>query len=197
MLTKYLFTAIVLAVILQRLLEVPYSDRNKAEILQQGGREHGDNLLGLVKVLQVSWWLGMITEVWYLNRPFLPVLAAVALTATITGQVLRYLSMLALKWRWTLPIMTVPKMPVVTSGVYRYLRHPNWLGVILEIAFLPLIHSAYLTAIAFSLANAWLMSQRIQTEERALAENSNYTACFAEKPRFFPDISLKKLANTL
>jgi methyltransferase len=197
MLIKYIFIAIVLAVVVQRLLEVSYSDRHKAEILQRGGREHGDNLLGAVKVLQVSWWLGMIAEVWYCDRPFLPILAAVALTATITGQVLRYLSMQALQWRWTLPIMTVPGMPVVTSGVYRYLRHPNWLGVILEIAFLPLIHSAYLTAIAFSLANAWLMSQRIKAEESALAENSNYMTAFAQRPRFLPVISFSKVANTL
>ena len=197
MLTQYIFTGIVIAVILQRMLEVRISDRHKAEILKRGGQEHGDNLLGAVKVLQVSWWIAMIAEVWYFDRPFVPALAAIALTATIAGQVLRYLSMQALQWRWTLPIMTMPGMPVVTSGVYRYLRHPNWLGVILEIAFLPLIHTAYLTAIAFSLANAWLMSKRIQTEERALAENTNYAAAFANKPRFISFIGLTKTSNTL
>ncbi len=197
MLTKYIFSGIVVAVILQRLVEVRLSDRHKAEILKRGGQEHGDNLLGAVKVLQVSWWIAMIVEVWYLDRPFVPALAAVALTATIVGQVLRYLSMQALQWRWTLPIMTVSGMPVVESGVYRYLRHPNWLGVIWEIAFLPLIHTAYLTAIAFSLANAWLMSKRIQTEERALAENTNYAAAFANKPRFISFIGLTKTSNTL
>ena len=196
MLTKYIFIGIVVAVILQRLLEVRLSDRHKAEILKRGGQEHGDNLLGAVKVLQVSWWVAMIVEVWYLGRPFIPVLAVIALTATMTGQVLRYLSMQALEWRWTLPIMTVPGMPVVESGLYRYLRHPNWLGVILEIAFLPLIHSAYLTGIAFSLANAWLMSRRIQTEEQALSENTNYAAAFANKPRFIPIIGSRKVANT-
>ncbi|MDJ0744471.1 MAG: isoprenylcysteine carboxylmethyltransferase family protein [Xenococcaceae cyanobacterium MO_167.B27] len=195
MLTKYIFMVIVLAVIVQRLLEVRHSDRHKAEILKRGGQEHGDNLLGAVKVLQVSWWIAMIAEVWYFDRPFVPALAAIALTATIAGQVLRYLSMQALEWRWTLPIMTVPGMPVAESGLYRYLRHPNWLGVILEIAFLPLIHSAYVTAIAFSLANAWLMSKRIQTEEQALSENSNYTAAFANKPRFIPFIGSRKVAN--
>ena len=186
MLTKYIFTAIVVAVILQRTIEVRTSDRHKQEILQQGGIEHGDNLLGAVKVLQVSWWIAMLLEVWFLDRPFVPVLAALALAATIAGQVLRYFSMQALGWRWTLPIMTVPDLPVVESGLYRYLKHPNWLGVILEIAFLPLIHSAYVTAIAFSLANAWLMSRRIVTEERALAQNTNYKTAFAHKPRFIP-----------
>ncbi|WP_424102085.1 isoprenylcysteine carboxyl methyltransferase family protein [Moorena producens] len=193
MLTKYIFIGIVVAVILQRLLEVRLSDRNRTEILQRGGKEHGNNLLGAVRILQVSWYIAMITEVWYLERPFMPVLAAFALTATIAGQVLRYLSMQALEWRWTLPIMTVPGMPVVKSGLYRYLRHPNWLGVILEIAFLPLIHSAYLTAIVFSLANAILMSKRIQTEEKALSENTNYASIFANKPRF---LSIRLLQQT-
>lgn len=196
MLTKYIFVLIVVAVILQRLIEMRFSDRNKAEIEQRGGIEHGDNLLNAVKVLQVSWWVAMIAEVWYFDRPFIPALATVAFAATIAGQVLRYLSMQALAWRWTLTIMSVPQMPVVESGLYRYLRHPNWLGVILEIAFLPLIHSAYLTAIAFSLANAWLMSRRILTEEQALAQNTNYAAAFADKPRFIPVMGLKKLANT-
>lgn len=185
MLTKYIFIATVAAVILQRLMEVRLSDRHQAKILQQGGQEHGDNLLGAVKALQVSWWIAMITEVWYFQRPFIPALAVFALAITITGQVLRYFSMQALGWRWTLPIMTVP-LPAVESGVYRYIRHPNWLGVILEIAFLPLIHSAYFTAIVFSLGNAWLMSRRIPAEETALTENTNYGVVFADKSRFFP-----------
>ena len=188
MLTKYIFTSIVIAVIVQRVFEVRLSDRHKNEILQKGGREHGDNLLSAVKVLQVSWWIAMIAEVYYFDRPFVNVIAAIALVATIAGQVLRYFSMQALQWRWTLPIMTVPDLPVIQTGVYRYLKHPNWLGVILEIAFLPLIHSAYLTAIAFSIGNAWLMSRRIITEEQALAKNSNYGAVFANKPRFIPGI---------
>ena len=179
---------IIAAIILQRLLELRISKHNAEYILAQGGREHDDNLLGVVKVLQVSWWIAMIAEVWLLNRPFMPILAAGALVATLAGQVLRYLSMRSLGQRWTLPIITLPHQPVVDSGIYSYLRHPNWLGVILEIAALPLIHSAYFTAIFFSIANAWLMSKRIEAEERALREDTNYAYAFAHKPRFIPAI---------
>ncbi|MBU7583103.1 MAG: isoprenylcysteine carboxyl methyltransferase [Nostoc sp. TH1S01] len=188
MLTKYIFVGVVISCILQRLLEVQLSNRNRAEILQRGGKEHGDNLLGVVKILQVSWWIAMIAEVWYFDRPFIFPLAAVSLSATLAGQVLRYLSMQALGQRWTLSIMTLPDTPVVNTGIYLYLRHPNWLGVILEIAALPLIHGAYLTAIIFSLANGLLMSKRIQAEEKALAERSNYISVFANVPRFIPKI---------
>ncbi len=171
MLTKYLFAGIIFAFLLQRLFELRISRNNETYILSQGGKKHTDNLLGAVKALQVSWLIAAIAEVWYFNRPFNLALAVVAFSATLVGQSLRYLSMQALERRWTLPIMTLPDTPVVHKGIYRFLRHPNWLGVILEIAALPLIHGAYLTAILFSLANALLMSKRIQTEERALAES--------------------------
>ncbi len=192
MITKIIFSGIVLAIFLQRCVEVQISQRHQAYLLAQGGREHGDNHLPLVKLLQLLWFGAMLIEVWGLNRPFVPVLAAIALTAALMGQLLRYLSMRALGRRWTLPIITLPGQAAVHNGIYRYLRHPNWLGVILEITAVPLIHGAYLTAISFTLANAWLMRQRIQTEERALSRDNNYMAIFAHRFRFIPAGDLLK-----
>lgn len=186
MVSKAIFVGIVAAVFIQRLFELRLSQRHVAHILAQGGREHGSNYLWVVKVLQMSWFLLMIVEVWWLDRPFVPALAAIALIATIAGQGLRYLSMRSLGQRWTLPLITIPGAPVVDSGIYRYLRHPNWLGVILEIAGVPLIHTAYLTAIFFSVANVFLMVKRIQSEEQALSEDNNYAYVFADRPRFIP-----------
>ncbi len=196
MITKVIFTLVVVAVILQRLIELRISKKNAAYLLTNGGREYGSNSLWIVKVLQVSWFAAMINEVWWLNRPFIPGLAAIALMLTLAGQGLRYLSMRSLLKRWTLPIITFPGLPVVNSGIYRYLKHPNWLGVILEIAALPLIHSAYLTTIVFSIANALLMSRRIPTEEQALSEDTNYADVFANQPRFIPVIGFIKGANS-
>ncbi|NEO59548.1 MAG: isoprenylcysteine carboxyl methyltransferase [Moorea sp. SIO4G2] len=196
MITKVIFTLVVVAVILQRLIELRISKQNATYLLTNGGREYGSNSLWIVKVLQVSWFAAMINEVWWLNRPFMPGLAAIALMLTVAGQGLRYLSMRSLKKRWTLPIITFPGKPVVNSGIYRYLKHPNWLGVILEIAALPLIHTAYFTTIVFSIANALLMSRRIQTEEQALSEDTNYGDVFANRPRFIPVIGFIKGANS-
>lgn len=186
MLTKYIFVGIILTVICQRLLELRISRNNEAYLLERGAKKHSDNLLGAIKVLQISWFMAAIAEVWYFDRPFSFPLAAVALVATLAGQILRYLSMQALERRWTLPIVTLPNAPVVERGIYRYLRHPNWLGVILEIAAIPLIHGAYLTAIVFSLANASIVSKRIQAEEKALTADSNYAVVFANRPHFIP-----------
>nr|AFV96144.1 phospholipid methyltransferase [Cylindrospermum licheniforme UTEX B 2014]ARU81124.1 CylJ [Cylindrospermum licheniforme UTEX B 2014] len=196
MLTRYIFIGIIFVVFLQRMFELRISRNNEAYMLAQGAKKHSDNLLGAVKVLQISWVIASISEIWYFNRPFSFALAAVALSLTIAGQVLRYLSMQALGKRWTLSIITLPDMPVVDKGIYLYLRHPNWLGVILEIAALPLIHGAYLSAIIFSLANVFLMSKRIQTEEEALVKNSNYTSVFSNRPRFIPKIPLTYQATS-
>ncbi len=170
--TQVFFGIIVVAVILQRLWELNFSRRNEVYLLARGAIKHSDNLLGMVKVLQITWWLAMLLEVWFFSRPFIPLLAVIGILATVTGQILRYLSIRALGKRWTLPIITIPGIPAVRHGIYRYLTHPNWLGVMLEIAGLPLIHGAYLTAICFSIANAFLLNKRMVAEQLALAKNN-------------------------
>ncbi len=97
-------------------------------------------------------------------------LSLLALVTLIAGQGLRYAALLSLGWRWTVRVMTIPGLPPVRNGIYRYLRHPNYLGVVLEILAVPLLHSAYVTAIVFSLANMLLLTARIRTEDRALLE---------------------------
>lgn len=189
--TRLLFTAIVIAVIIQRLLELRISQRHLTTLLAQGGQVQSDNLLPWVKRLQVSWWLAMLAEVWWIGRPWLPGLAALAILLVVAGQLLRYASMQALGNRWTLPIVTVPNQPAIATGIYRYFRHPNWLGVSLEIVGLPLVHSAYGTALGFAIANAFLLRQRIQTEELALSEHNAYQDLFANTPRWLPRWLLK------
>jgi methyltransferase len=193
MLTRNLFLGLIVLIFLQRLIELRISQRNVAAILSKGGQIHGENLLPWVKVLQLSWFLAMIAEVWGFNRPFNPLLASFGVIGLLSGQVLRFLSMKALGWRWSLPIATVPGLPTVNTGIYRYLRHPNWLGVIIEIAALPLIHSAYLAAIGFSVVNALILRQRVQQEETALAETANDRGLFLDTPRFLPKLSIWSL----
>ncbi|MBW4552040.1 MAG: hypothetical protein KME35_13175 [Aphanocapsa sp. GSE-SYN-MK-11-07L] len=192
--TRAIFLVIIAAVVIQRAIELRISQRNVSTLLAQGGRLHGSNLIGVVKALQISWFVGMIVEVWGLNRPFVPLLAVISLMMVIAGQSLRYLSMQALGQRWTLPIVTLPGASAIDTGIYRYLRHPNWLGVSLEIVALPLIHGAYLTAIGFSVANAILIVWRIRAEEKALSEDSNYAQLFKDHPHLIPKFRRIKLS---
>lgn len=184
--TRLLFVVFVLMLALQRLLELRLSRRHEAAILAQGGREYGADHFGWMKALHTAWFVAMLAEVFLLDRPFIPWLALVALVFVIIGQSLRYAAILTLGPRWTVRIMTLPGERPITQGIYGYVRHPNYLGVILEIAAVPLLHTAYLTALLFTLANAALLIVRIRTEERALDLDNQYRRAFADRPRFIP-----------
>jgi methyltransferase len=180
------YVILVLAVAVQRMLEVRVSRLNEAELHARGGLEHAHAQMPFMVALHTAWLVAALAEVLLLDRPFLKVLAVPALIVFCVGQVLRVAAIGALGGRWTVKVMVVPGESPVSRGIFRYLRHPNYLGVILEIAALPLIHGAWLTALVFSVANGVLLRLRIRAEERALAETSDYDARFAERPRFWP-----------
>jgi len=188
MLTRWIFLCLLISLGIQRLLELRLSTRNERHILKVGGREHAPGQFTVMSWMHIAWFLAMIAEVFGLQRPFQPVLALTASLAFLAGQTLRYTAIRTLGERWTVRVMTLPGAKPVTQGIYRFIRHPNYLGVILEIGAVPLLHSAYLTAIFFSIANGLLLAWRIRTEETALKEQNNYEQVFARRPRFLPKL---------
>jgi methyltransferase len=186
MVAQILFLFLLLSLGLQRLAEMRLSRRNEAYMLSMGGSEHSAGHFRVMQVLHLSWFLAMVLEVFVLDRPFIPLLGAAAFFLFILGQTLRYAAIQALGKRWSVRILTVPGELPVARGIYRYIRHPNYLGVVLEIAAVPLIHTAYLTAIVFSTANALLLLYRIRAEERAMVSQGSYAQVFAQTPRFLP-----------
>ena len=118
--------------------------------------------------------------------PALDAACPVALLVFVTGQVLRLSAMRTLGWRWSVRIYTVPSMKPVATGIYRYLRHPNYLGVALEIAALPLVHGGWRTALVYTVLNAGLLAVRIKAEERALEQGGGYRESFERLPRLWP-----------
>lgn len=184
--TQILFAALVLGVAGQRLYELRVSRRNERRILESGGREHAASQMKWMAALHALWLVAMLAEVFFLERRFVLPLAAVAFTVFLVGQTLRVLAMRTLGDRWTVKVMTLPGSPAVHGGIFRWLRHPNYLGVVLEIVALPLIHSAWMTAVGFTVANGVLLSFRIRAEERALSEDSEYAERMGDRPRFVP-----------
>lgn len=170
MVTAWVFTAFVIMLALQRIFELRLSARNEAIIRSRGGVEHVPWQVQAMKVLHAGWFVAMLLEVHILRRPFIPFLSMAALVILLVGQSLRYTAIRSLQWRWTVKVMTLPGLPLVRQGIYRHLRHPNYLGVALEILAVPLLHSAYVTSIFFSLANLLLLNARIRAEETALLD---------------------------
>lgn len=186
MVSRVGFTALVALVALQRLLEVRTSNRHTEALLARGAVEHAPGHFPAMQLIHTGWLVAMVAEVWLLERSFGPVLGAIGLTGLLAGQGLRLWARRTLGERWTVRIFTLPGAPAVTGGPFRYLRHPNYLGVVLEIACLPLVHTAWLTALVFSGLNAALLKVRIAAEERALEQDNEYAAHFAATSRLVP-----------
>ncbi len=184
--TRVLYTVLVGLAAAERLFELRIASRNRQRLLKQGAVEVGAGHYPWMVLLHTAWLVACPLEVWLLGRPFLPVLAAVSLGGFLASMALRYWVIATLGGRWTTRILVLPGSAPVAAGPYRFTRHPNYLAVIVEIASLPLVHSAWLTAVAFSLANALLLRVRIRAEERALTELSSYGAVFSGRPRFLP-----------
>ena len=123
-------------------------------------------------------------EVLLFSRGFPGALGVVAWVAAVGAQALRYWAIATLGERWNVRIIFVPGDAPVTSGPYRFIRHPNYVAVVLEILVVPLIHGAWATALVFTLANAAVLTVRIRAEERALG--ASYATAFAQRPRFVP-----------
>jgi len=187
MVTAWLFLGVVAVVAIQRLAELRLSARNEAALKARGAIEHGADHMKWMRLLHTAWLVAMPLEVFLLNRPFFWPMALFAGIAVIAGQLLRYAAIERLGPRWTVKILVLPGATPVTGGIFRHVRHPNYLGVILEIAFLPLLHSAWLTAVTFSILNGLLLRTRIRAEEAALREANGYGA-FTEIPRLVPGV---------
>lgn len=171
---------------IERMVELVMSRRREAWAKTQGGREYGRGHFGFMKVLHTAFFLSCAAEVVFLRRAFYPELGLPMLALALAAQALRYWSVFSLGPYWNVRVIVVPGARPVSRGPYRYLRHPNYLAVIMEGFAIPLIHSAWMTAMGFSLLNAFLLKRRIRCEEEALAANSTYGEQFKDLPRLIP-----------
>ncbi|SER98776.1 alkylresorcinol O-methyltransferase [Pedococcus cremeus] len=162
------FTALVVAVGLERLAEIVVSKRHAAWAFSRGGIEYGRRHYGVMVVLHTALLVGAVAEVWWLDRPFLPVLGWSMLALVLASQALRWWCIRTLGPQWNTRVIVVPGLPLVSRGPYRVLRHPNYVAVVVEGVALPLVHTAWVTAVLFTVLNAALLTVRIRVEDRAL-----------------------------
>lgn len=164
------YTLLVLAVGLERVAELAVSKRHAAWAFARGGVEYGRSHYPAMAVIHTVLLVACVTEVAVADRPFVPWLGWPMLALVAGTQALRWWCVRTLGRQWNVRVIVVPGMPLVSSGPYRWLRHPNYVAVTVEVAALPLVHSAWITAIVFSVANAVLLLMfRLPAEERALA----------------------------
>lgn len=163
------YTLLILLIGLERLAEIGVARRNTAWSAARGGLEYGSGHYPVMVLLHSGLLLGCLAETALAHRPFLPALGWPMLALVLLAQGLRWWCVATLGPRWNTRVIVVPGLPPVTGGPYRWLRHPNYLAVVVEGEALPLAHSNWLTATVFTLGNAALLATRVRCEEAALA----------------------------
>lgn len=153
---------------LQRLLELRLSRRNERRARARGAVERGAGHYPWMVALHVLWLLSTLFE-GLLRGPEFPFYWPVPLALFVLVQPLRYWAIFSLGERWNTKILVVPGERLVRRGPYRYLSHPNYVVVAVEVLTFPLIFGAWITALVFSASNAALLYVRIREENRALA----------------------------
>lgn len=165
-----MYPLLILAVALERLAELVVAKRNSSWSRERGGTEAGAAHYPVMVALHTGLLVGCLVEVGARRRPYLPALGRPMLAAVVTAQALRWWCITTLGYQWNTRVIVVPGAPRVTNGPYRYLPHPNYAAVAVEGAALPLVHTAWLTSLTFTLLNAILLRTRLRTENAALSE---------------------------
>src|SRR6185437_1829462 len=163
-----MYYLLILAVGIERLAELVVAKRNAQWAFAHGGKEFGHNHYPVMVTIHTALLLGCVAEVWALHRPFIPWLGWPMLAVAALSQILRWWCVTTLGRRWNTRVIVLPNAALVRQGPYRWLHHPNYVAVVAEGLALPLVHTAWLTAAVFSLANALLLTVRIRTENSAL-----------------------------
>lgn len=162
------YTLLIVAVGVERLAELLVSRRNADWAFSRGGEEYGRGHYPAMVMLHLALLVGCLIEVRTAHRVFIPRLGWPMLAAVVASQALRWWCIGTLGPRWNTRVIVVAGAPLVRGGPYRWLRHPNYVAVVAEGMALPLVHSAWLTAVGFGLANAVLLTVRIRVENSAL-----------------------------
>jgi methyltransferase len=168
MVSEIWYTVLVALVALERLAELVVAKRNLAWSLARGGRETGFSHYPFMVVLHTGLLAGCLLEVWLGDQSFLPALGWPMLVLVIASQALRWWCIRTLGHQWNTRVVVVPGLRRVTGGPYRLFSHPNYVAVVVEGFALPLVHTAWLTAIVFSVLNAGLLTVRVRAENDLL-----------------------------
>lgn len=163
------YVVLILAVGVERLAELIVAKRHAAWAFANGGVESGKGHYPAMVALHTALLIACVVEAAVSGRQFVPWLGWTALALVVASQALRWWCIATLGTMWNTRIIVIPGRDLIRRGPYRLLRHPNYVAVAVEGAALPLVHSAWITALCFTVLNAvLLLGFRIPAEERAL-----------------------------
>jgi methyltransferase len=162
------YVVLIVAVAAERLAELVVSRRNLAWARMRCGRELGFGHYPFMVILHIGLLVACLIEA--ARRSFVPALGWPMIAVVVLAQALRWWCITVLGPRWNTRIIVIPGLPLVDGGPYRWMRHPNYVAVVLEGIALPLVHTAWITAVLFTVVNAGLLRVRISSENAAIAQ---------------------------
>lgn len=180
---------IIIFYLLQRLSEMLISKNNEDWLIENHNAREVNPLESLqMKVFHGLWFVSLLVEA-NLKHQFQAWPVALFIYAVLLCCLgIRLHTMEKLKRFWTIKIFSMNNHELSTDGLYRYLRHPNYLVVIIELLLIPFLLKAYFTMIIFSFLNIFIQARRIKLEEETLMNQTNYAQLFNKKNRIIPFI---------
>ncbi len=161
------FIIFITVVIVQRISELILAKNNERYLKSNGAIEYDKRGYKYIVLMHNLFFISVIAEFVFLERQ-LNEYWQVLLIIFICTQLLRYWAIFTLGRRWNTKILVLPNSEPIRSGLYKHLKHPNYIAVIIEIAVIPLLFSCYYTAVVFSILNLIVLKRRIRIEEEAL-----------------------------
>ena len=186
--TVIAFLALLLAVGLLRIFELRVSRRHQQQMIAAGATKVNEPQFRWIVIVHTAVLIGAALEVVLLRRPFLPLLAGSMLFLFLAANGVRLWVVRTMGKLWNVQVMNSTGLGVVTSGPFRFVRHPNYSAVFVEMFSLPLIHTAWITALVACIGYALAISRRLVLEENVLSANPAYQTAMAGKPRFLPGL---------
>jgi methyltransferase len=185
------YLALLTAVGLGRLVEMRISRRHQRRLVAQGVAKVPEKHFRWMVLLHAGVLVSAAVEVVLLRRPLIPALAFGAGGLFVLSNALRWWVIATLAEHWNIQVMASARLGVVTSGPYRWIRHPNYAAVFAELLALPLIHTAWLTAVWGSVAHVCVLRRRITVEDGVLLADPAYRTAMGSKPRFIPRLFVR------
>ncbi len=185
------FYSIWLLTIFLRLLELKISKKNLTEKLKNSKTKlYEEKYFFLFVILHSSFLVSVLLEIELLKREFLNPNGYIFIIIYFICLFLRYSILTSLKSNWNVKLIFNEESEdsVTTTGIYSFIRHPNYLVVILEIISISMIPNAYISMVIFSILNGIILFFRIKKEESILFQNPHYKSHFENKKRFIPFI---------
>ncbi|MET3696057.1 15-methylpalmitoyl-4-hydroxy-2-pyrone 4-O-methyltransferase [Bacillus oleivorans] len=180
-----LFGILFIFLILQRLVELSIAKKNEKWMKKHGAIEFGREHYGLMVAMHVAFLSSLLLEVHFFKQSLHP-LWSYSLVMFIGLQGIRIWVIRTLGKYWNTKILVIPNARIVKKGLYKWIKHPNYLIVTLELLTIPFIFQAYLTLVLFFVLNQIILSIRIPLEEQVLKQWTNYDAEFEKQARFIP-----------